>query len=102
MKPPSIAIALLLAALGTSHISIADQSEIDAEYPPPFREDFNMEITKVLVKNGVTGCGTYKYRASTKPSDKEYLVYCSRDGKTWTAYMVFIYTGKVLGPYRTE
>ena len=29
----------------------------------------------------------------------EYLVYCTQDGKTWTAYLVWASIKKIMGPY---
>jgi hypothetical protein len=86
-----------LAGCGTnsgekSKVSLSDQ------YPGSWTSDFNMEITKALSKNGVGGCGEYEFKVSPN-SSSEYLVRCTRDGKTWTLYQVLTTSGSVSGPF---
>ncbi len=57
----------------------------------------NVDISRTLVKNNVGGCGQYMFRASAFDRD-EYMVHCSRDGSTWTAYIVWPSINKVQGP----
>ncbi len=70
-------------------------------YPPPWHSEFNLGITRALIKNKVRGCGEYHYR-SRYDWDQEYLVYCSRDGKSWTAYLVWPLIGAVGRPTRRD
>lgn len=67
-------------------------------YPAPWRTELNLDLNIALNKAGVSGCGQYQFRPSaTDPG--EYLVHCTRDGTNWTAYFVWLPSGKVSGPY---
>ena len=90
----SICAAMLLV-LSIAHAEIP----LYERYPGPWRDDFNASISKTLAKNSVRGCGEFKYRLSSKDKD-EYLVYCSRDGKSWVAYLVWISIAKITGPHQ--
>ncbi|MGY6127027.1 hypothetical protein ACW9YV_16505 (plasmid) [Paraburkholderia strydomiana] len=70
-------------------------------YPAPWHDDFNLEISKSLAWNKVQGCGEFKYRASSRDKD-EYLVYCTANGSTWTAYLVWTAIHKVTGPLKPD
>lgn len=48
-------------------------------------EDFNMDITKALSSSAITGCGQYEYRSA---GSGKYIVRCTRDGISWTEYLV--------------
>jgi hypothetical protein len=74
---------------------------IDQRYPGPWKEDFHVGITRALAINKIEGCGQYKYRQSSN-MDNEYVVYCTRDGKTWVSYLVFPQIEKALGPYSID
>jgi hypothetical protein len=70
-------------------------------YPAPWREEFDVGITKTLISKGIRGCGQYKYRESSKDRN-EYLVHCTGDGKLWVAYFVWSATERVMGPYSPD
>lgn len=80
-------------------LSGCDQREIplNERYPAPWREEFHVGITKALASKSIRGCGQYKYRESSK-NRNEFLVYCTGDGSTWTAYLVWPSTGGIIGP----
>ena len=78
-------------------VGSARQIGLEQLYPLPWRSDFDLPIARSLGKNGVTGCGEFQYRESSQHS-REYLVYCTRDGSTWTAYLVWSSTEKIIGP----
>jgi len=71
---------------------------LSERYPGPWREEFNPSITKALAAKRVGGCGQYKYRKSTKDGE-EYLVYCTADGRNWSAYLVWPAIEEVTGPH---
>lgn len=74
---------------------------LSERYPAPWREDFNVGITKAIASKGISGCGQYKYRESS--TDKgEYLVHCAHDGNNWNAYLVWANTGSVTGPHAPD
>ncbi len=85
------------SAIATQDLPLAER------YPGPWTSDYSLEISKALVQNDVRGCGIYKYRKSAI-NNGEYLVYCSPDpeGKTWTAYMIWVPLNKLMGPYPPE
>lgn len=75
--------------------------KLGERYPAPWRDDFNSGITKALVAGGIRGCGEYKYRPSAIDRS-EYLVYCTRDGRRWMAYIVWPNIKQVMGPYEPD
>lgn len=107
MIPPkylfkNLAGFILVSCLAAPQIVHASEeytlAEINEEFPPPFRKDFNPEITRVLVKNNIKGCGILKYRMNKKATAYEALVLCSNDNEHWKAYWVYTLTGEILGP----
>jgi hypothetical protein len=61
-------------------------------FPDPWVETRSAPIDRVLTDHNVRGCETMVYRPSEMsngPLDPrgEFLVYCSPDGTTWTAYI---------------
>ncbi|VWD62332.1 hypothetical protein BCO71033_06743 [Burkholderia contaminans] len=92
-------VGALSIASGVS--STAAAVTVAERYPAPWREDFNLEISKSLAWNKVRGCGEFKYRASSQDQD-EYLVYCTADGSMWTAYLVWTAIHKVMGPLKPD
>lgn len=74
------------------------ETDLSVKYPGPWQDNYDQRITKTLVVNGITGCGEYKFKEDAKKS-KSYVVYCSRDGKNWLAYIVWAASEKVMGPF---
>lgn len=91
-------IVLMVMALAITTASIAEVAQPD-RYPGPWRDESNVLISKALVQNSIKGCGEFKYRPSSK-NKGEFLVYCTRDGKNWVAYLVWAPVGKVTGPHQ--
>lgn len=79
----------------------AREIPLSERYPAPWREDFHVGITKALALKAIRGCGQYKYRESSKDQN-EFLVHCTGDGKSWTAYFVWPATEGVMGPYQPD
>jgi hypothetical protein len=77
----------------------SDKEKSVAElYPMPWRDTQGNEIisiSRVLVKNKVSGCGQYVVRPSAQ-YEGEYLVACTPDGKNYTYYLVWVGTDKVM------
>lgn len=72
--------------VGITLVFIASAAVAAEPYPGPWR-DLDLGLTRALIANKVAGCGSAQSRLSaTKPG--EHLVYCSSDGKRWTAYLV--------------
>ena len=99
IKKINLIFALML--IFTFSDSSAYSESLAEMYPGPWHHEFNLGITKALAKKQISGCGEYKYRTH-KSSSNEYLVYCTRDGSHWTAYLVWDLIGKVMGPYQTD
>jgi hypothetical protein len=91
----SSVVSIVVLATGLQACS-SNNLTLNERYPGPWRESFNMGITKALAGKHVRGCGDYKYRES-KTDRGEYLVYCN-DGTTSMAYIVWPNTGGVIGP----
>lgn len=81
---------LLLAIATAGHCSWIKYSDYVGEWNDMPR----LDISKVLVKNKVSGCGEYRYKESSKNSN-EYLLQCSRDGKNWRTMVVWVGINKV-------
>lgn len=95
MRKTLTLVALVSAA--TAHAGISLQER----YPGPWRDDFNLPISKALAQNLIKGCGEFKYRPSSR-NKGEFLVYCTRDGKNWVAYLVWAPIAKVNGPHEVS
>lgn len=68
------------------------------QYPGPWREEFDLEITHALRAHSVRGCGLYVYRSHVN-SANAHLVYCQGAGSdTWVAYEVRLPLRSVIGP----
>ena len=101
LKLISIAFGFIIAflyAIKYNEPKFKDYFEyIDYKYPKPWIETFNIEISRALIKNKVSGCGQLKYREDRERSG-EFLVYCTTDGHNYQSYLVWTNTGKVIGP----
>ena len=80
-----MAKVLIMAGLMATTAAHADMT-LQQRYPSPWRDDFNLPISKALAQNSVRGCGEFKYRPSSRDKG-EFLVYCTRDGKNWVCLL---------------
>lgn len=71
------------------------------QYSPIWQDEVNPDIIRALIRNQITGCGQFKYKASLTTRG-EYIVLCSPDGINLTGYLVWTPINKVMGPYRPE
>ena len=92
---------LFIVVLGAIYLHPVQALSMKERYPAPWQEEFNIEISRTLVSHSIRGCGEYKYRESSRNSG-EYLVRCTRDGNNWYTYIVWIYSKKVMGPYKPD
>lgn len=90
--------ALLITLWAAAAMTSASAQTMAQRYPGAWASAANIDITKALAKNEIRGCGEFYYRAAAG-STNEFLVYCTRDSKTWTSYLVFTSSQKVMGPY---
>lgn len=49
-------------------------------------EEFNMGISQAIIKQGISGCGQYKW---AKVSGRQYEVSCTSDGRRWITHTVY-------------
>lgn len=89
-----ISVLLLLCSSLARAETFADQ------YPGPWRDDLKIELVKLLVANKARGCGEFWWRTRNGETGPyaEYLVYCTRDGKRWTAWLLWPGSGRAQGP----
>lgn len=91
-----ICCLMVLVALG----GCGDERSFADHYPGPWREDLKPELVKLLVKNSARGCGEFWWRTRDGETGQfaEYLVYCTRDGQNWTAWLLWPGSGRASGP----
>ena len=73
-------------------------------YPGPWIDvTTNLDLMRTLDANQVRGCGEMmgKVAKGTEGKHAEYLLYCTRDGTNWAAWLVWPAIGKVSGPSQT-
>lgn len=56
--------------------------------PLNFSNSENLDISRTLITNNVTGCGFVRW-ALNPGTTSEYTVNCSMDGENWTTYIVY-------------
>lgn len=77
------------------------RGEIAEDYRGEWRSNSPNNIIRVLSANNVRGCGEFHHKPSTRNSG-EYLVYCTPDGRNWTAYIVWPNVNRISGPARPD
>lgn len=77
-----------------------DEKTFAEHYPGPWKNEPKVELVKLLVAQSARGCGEFWWRTRDGETGRyaEYLVYCSPDGKTWRAWLLWPATGKATGP----
>ncbi|MDO6518142.1 hypothetical protein [Zobellia uliginosa] len=96
-----IIIGLIIAIIVLGNLNNDNSNVIEDErtYNTPWREpigDEFLKIGKLMVANGIKGCGEYHVKEVT---NGEYVVACTPDGKNWTYYVAWPNTDKI---YRTN
>ena len=61
IKSSCLFLVFLVVSIFFSSSTFADPL-LSERYPEPWKEDLNVEITKVLVTKKIKDCGEYKYR----------------------------------------
>ena len=96
----TVLVVVLLAGCGISEPETQAVERVPVEeYPGPWRTSGPVfdQIAMALGRNSVSGCGEFHYRYSRgNPDSGEALVYCTRDGRTWTHYLVFYKINRVM------
>jgi hypothetical protein len=79
----------------------ANSHQMQTDSPPPVPTNTaELDITRALVANGITGCGDMEYNLNPGQTS-EYTVRCSRDSKNWKIYTVWPNINKVIaGPLK--
>ncbi|MFZ3585570.1 hypothetical protein ACOI1H_26245, partial [Loktanella sp. DJP18] len=87
--------------LGEEGVAQAKNQDVAEEYFGAWRSDAPTNLVQTLISNNVRGCGEFHYKPSSQNSG-EYLVYCTPDGHTWTAYLVWPNVHRISGPAEPE
>jgi hypothetical protein len=87
-------LPLLLAGCAAEERTIAEQ------FSGPWQEYAKPDLVQLLISKDATGCGEFYWKAKDGKVDEfaEYLVYCTRDGVEWTAWMLWPGSGGASGP----
>jgi hypothetical protein len=97
-----LVLGLVLACLILALVALRQEAKIvevvPQHFPGPWEHTFHPELNRALMVHDVRGCGDYWYQQSVRDPGK-YLVHCTRDGRTWTAYLVWPRTEDVAGPF---
>lgn len=96
----ALILVCFCVACGSDEVESQSMPERKLGYPGPWigAEGKNFgSIARALGRNSVGGCGEFYYREAYGESDSgEALVYCTRDGVSWTHHLVFYRTDRVL------
>lgn len=76
----------------------AIKAPVAGDYQGSWRNNAHVDLEKTLSAHHVDSCGVMAYRAH-RTVQGQYLVYCSKDGQRWTAWLAWPGAQKVLGPY---
>ena len=76
----------------------AVKAPVAGDYQGEWRSSAHVDLEKALAANHVEGCAQLAYRAH-RTVHGQYLVYCSQDGRRWTAWLAWPGAQKVMGPY---
>jgi hypothetical protein len=77
-----------------------EQRPFAEQYPGPWKDDVKIELVKLLIAQHAQGCGELWWRTRDGKTGKfaEYLVYCTSDGKEWTAWLLWPGINSATGP----
>lgn len=100
------AIALVIVAFVVAGLQERPEEAVQRNVRPPVAADYqgawrssaNVDLAKTLAAHQVEGCSSMAWRAH-RTVQGQYLVYCSKDGRRWTAWLAWPGAQKVLGPF---
>lgn len=79
----------------------AVKAPVAGDYQSDWRNGQHVDLEKTLTANHVDSCALMAYR-SHRTVHGQYLVYCSQDGRRWTAWLAWPGAQKVMGPYAPD
>lgn len=82
---------------GNKGASDTAQLEPSQQYLGTWQDKPSRGLSSALAAHKATGCSEFYWRESTVTRG-EFLVFCTRDGRQWTAYLVWPNIGKATGP----
>jgi len=102
-KPPILPTLFLVTILLLLTACFHEETEEtkNERWPGAWQSGNNDEITRILAKNNVILCRSYKYKVPAKSSEA-HLVRCTPDFREWSTYLVWTQLNRVLGPYETD
>lgn len=59
-----------------------------------WNNQYNPEVSRALAKNNISGCGEYRWTENPQHKN-EFIVQCTRDGKKWVTWTVWVGIDKV-------
>ena len=71
---------------------INDNKTYTKSWREPYDGSETVAITRIMVKNNITGCGIYYVKVVTPG---EYVLACTSDTVNWTYYVVYTNLGKI-------
>lgn len=80
-----------------ANLQSQDARSMAEEYPGRWQSDPRLDIVRTLIAQDIRGCGEFHWKSHYRDIS-DYLVYCTRDGKNWTAYIVWPDAMRVSGP----
>ena len=89
MRWTLILIGFVVAGCG-KQLTTAERFSGPWRYP-------SAEVMQLLAEKRVEGCGEF-YMKRAKDTLGVYLIYCTEDGKIWTAWQAFTPVREVVGP----
>ena len=97
-------VAFIVAGLqerpdDTVHRSI--KAPVAGDYQGSWRNSAHVDLEKTLSAHHVDDCSLMAYRHH-RTVQGQYLVYCSKDGRRWTAWLAWPGAQKVMGPYSPD
>jgi len=106
MLLPIVAVGLMVAAVGVEMTrepaEVGSQRVVRApsaaDFGSAWRRDSHVDLQRTLAANKVEDCADMAYRPH-RTIHGEYLVYCTRNGRSWTSWVVSTGAQRVSGPF---
>jgi hypothetical protein len=100
LSTAAVVTALAVAAMSdpAPPDTVRRKGIVASEFEGSWRRGANVDLVKTLDANHVEGCSEVAYRAH-RTHTGEYLVYCTQDGRKWSAWLVSTANVKANGPY---
>ena len=78
----------------TRFLKNTENIRIGDDWYSDWSSDFHLDISRTLSANRIRGCGEFRFRRNLSDAS-DFVVSCTRDGKTWKGYRVSTSQNKV-------